>query len=59
MCPPVSMISFDFGKTTAKMTFLQSNHTMIALKKAGFKNHSQNNRTHNFMREHTPAQRNH
>src|SRR6056297_1001609 len=26
VCPPVSMISFDFGKTTAKMTFLQWNH---------------------------------
>src|SRR6056297_3856266 len=26
VCPPVSMISFDFGKTTSKMTFLQSNH---------------------------------
>ena len=25
---PVSMISFDFGKTTAKMTFLQCNHVM-------------------------------
>jgi len=30
VCPPVSMISFDFGKTTAKMTFLQSNHFYAA-----------------------------
>src|SRR6056297_3805768 len=29
VCPPVSMISFDFGKTTAKMTFLQCNHIII------------------------------
>jgi len=27
------MISFDFGKTTAKMTFLQWNHVIIPLQK--------------------------
>src|SRR6056297_4093899 len=26
VCPPVSKISFDFGKTTAKLPFLQWNH---------------------------------
>ena len=28
MCPPVSKISFDFGKTTAKLPFLQWNHNI-------------------------------
>src|SRR6056297_610622 len=31
VCPPVSMISFDFGKTTAKTPFLQCNHILVAL----------------------------
>src|SRR6056297_3780 len=37
VCPPVSMISFDFGKTTAKMTFLQLNHGMVVLKQGLFR----------------------